>query len=71
MAQTIKVTKWGNSLGLRIPADIAAKFRIKAKDRLRVQYTDHQIILTVRPSKRERMEQYFEGLIASGMHPDE
>lgn len=71
MAQTVKVTKWGNSLGIRIPTDIARQFRIKAHDRIKVTYTDNQIIYTVRPNKHERMEAYFEELHASGVHPDD
>lgn len=71
MARTVKVTKWGNSLGVRIPLDVAAKYGIKANDRLRVEYTYNQVIYTVRPSRQEQLQAYLDELVASGIHPDE
>lgn len=71
MARTVKVAKWGNNLGVRIPIDVARELRIKPKDSLKIINTDNQIILTVRPSKQERLEAFIDELVAAGIHPDE
>jgi antitoxin MazE len=71
MAETVKVTKWGNSLGVRIPQHIAQKFDIYAGKRLRVSYLGGDIILRVEPTERELVEEWLRYTEAHGLHPDD
>jgi antitoxin MazE len=49
---TNAVQKWGNSLGLRIPAAIAAEMQIKKGTPVRLQVEDG--VLTVRVAQKAR-----------------
>jgi len=42
---TVRVQKWGNSLGVRIPKDIARQSSIGEGTELEVHYSDGRVIL--------------------------
>jgi antitoxin MazE len=47
----LKVSKWGNSLGLRVPRDIAVRAGLREGARVEIEgYPDGRIIVT--PSRR-------------------
>lgn len=71
MAQTVKVSKWGNSLGVRIPRDIAREFNIHAGKRLKVTYLDSKIILQVKPTLQEEIRDWLEYIEINNIHPDD
>jgi len=71
MAQTVKVSKWGNSFGIRIPKYITDEFDIKAGKYLKVMYIDGKIILQVKPSFHEDIREWFRYIEANNIHPDE
>lgn len=48
------VQKWGNSLGLRIPAAIASQLRIKRGTPVTLQLEDDSLIVRVARPKRKR-----------------
>jgi antitoxin MazE len=51
MPVQLKVTKWGNSLGLRVPRDIAARTGLTEGARVEIEgFEDGRIIVT--PSRR-------------------
>jgi antitoxin MazE len=55
MEGMMKVSKWGNSLAIRIPADVAAKLGVKEGDEL---YTipgmaEEQLTIKRKPTKEE------------------
>lgn len=41
-----QIQKWGNSLGIRIPKDIASKLHIKKGAIVNLEISDHNIIIT-------------------------
>lgn len=43
----IKLNKWGLSLGLRIPQEIVAKYRLKDKKEILLTEEENRIVLTV------------------------
>ena len=51
MATQLRITKWGNSLGLRVPRDVAARAGLTAGTRVDIEgYPDGRIVIT--PSRR-------------------
>jgi len=71
VAETIKVSKWGKSLGIRIPKHIAQELHITAGKPLRVIYQDDKIILKVKPTHQELINQWLDYAEAHGLHPDD
>lgn len=71
MAETVKVSQWGNSVAVRIPRSIARKFNIYAGKRLRVTYLDGNIILKVEPTEQELVDEWLTYIDVYGIHPDE
>ena len=53
----MKVSKWGNSLAVRIPADVATELQLKEGDEIELRRGESQVIELVRAaSRRERIE---------------
>lgn len=71
MAEAVKVSQWGNSLGIRIPRHIAQEFDIQAGTYLRVRYLDGNIILRVEPTNQELIDEWLDYAEAHGLHPDD
>ena len=47
MSETIlHIERWGNSLGLRIPASVARKAKLRASQRVNVSVKDGRVIIT-------------------------
>jgi antitoxin MazE len=65
MPVQLRVTKWGNSLGLRVPKDVAARAGLVEGARVDIEgYEDGRIVVT--PSRRRFT---LEELLA-GMNPE-
>jgi antitoxin MazE len=62
MPVQLKVTKWGNSLGLRVPRDVAARAGLTEGARVDIEgYEDGRIVIT--PSRRRfTIEELVEGM---------
>ena len=62
MAIQLRITKWGNSLGLRVPRDVAARAGLTEGARVDIEgYADGRIIIT--PSRRRfTIEELVEGM---------
>lgn len=58
----IKIQKWGNSAGIRIPSVILKSLNIKMDDILNIEQEEGKIIITVPKRKkislRDRFQQY-------------
>lgn len=58
----IKIQKWGNSAGIRIPSVILKSLNIKMNDILNIEQEEGKIIITVPKRKkislRDRFQQY-------------
>ena len=51
MPVQLRVSKWGNSLGLRVPREIAARAGLREGARVEIEgYSDGRIVIT--PSRR-------------------
>ena len=50
----MKVARWGNSLAIRIPADVAAALRLKEGDEVEITVREERKIAVEKDAKRER-----------------
>ena len=67
MAQII--TKWGNSLGLRIPQHIAAAIELKEGSQVILEVSDGKLI--VKPKrKRYTLEELLAGITPENLHKE-
>ena len=63
----VQLTKWGNSLGLRIPKDLASRFRLTEGMQVDVKAERGRIVISVdRP--RYRLEDLLAGITPEDMH---
>lgn len=53
MTVNLQIAKWGNSLAMRLPADLARRFGLREGDSVEVQLTADGA-LTIRPAKWSR-----------------
>jgi antitoxin MazE len=62
-----QITRWGNSLGVRVPKDIAAQLGLKAGTRVEIVAEDDRIIVTLaRPAYT--LEDLLVGMTPTTMH---
>jgi antitoxin MazE len=68
MKAELTVKKWGNNLGVRIPADVAASARLKADQRVRVTAKGGSII--IEPVRRQRftLDELVRGIHSRNKH---
>jgi antitoxin MazE len=69
MPVQLRVTKWGNSLGLRVPKDVAARAGLVEGARVDIEaFADGRIIVT--PSRRRfTLEELLAGMTPEKKHP--
>lgn len=51
----MKVAKWGNSLAVRLPADVVEALELKAGDDIEIVATKDQHLRMVKPMSREEL----------------
>ena len=56
----IKIQKWGNSDGIRIPSSILKSLNIKTNDILNIRQEDDRIIISVPKKKKISLAEKFE-----------
>jgi antitoxin MazE len=62
-----QITRWGNSLGLRVPKEIAAQIGLKAGARVEITAEDGRIIVSVaRPVYS--LDELLAGMTPNAMH---
>ncbi|WP_284944223.1 AbrB/MazE/SpoVT family DNA-binding domain-containing protein [Acidisoma cladoniae] len=61
----VQLTKWGNSLGLRIPKSLATRFGLVEGAQLEIEADDDRIVISM-PRPRYRIED----LVADLTHED-
>lgn len=58
----VRLQKWGNSDGIRIPSSILKSLNIKTNDILNIEQQDDKIVITISKRKKislaERFEEY-------------
>lgn len=56
----LDLRKWGNSLGVRIPATIAREANFQVDRRVRLSVANGQVIITLLPNEQPTLEQLLE-----------
>lgn len=69
MPVQLRLTKWGNSLGLRVPKDIAARAGLAEGTRVEIEgYPDGRVVVT--PSRRRfTLDELLAGMDPDNQHP--
>jgi antitoxin MazE len=62
----VQVARWGNSLGVRIPKDIAAAAGLSAGDKVEMLAEDHRIVMSV-AKPRYRLDEMLAGMTPAAM----
>lgn len=63
MYGTVKVRKWGNSIGIVIPQFAAQQMKIQVGSRLQLMYRENTMELTTGPTDKERLDQYIRKIL--------
>ena len=69
MPLQLKTTKWGNSLGLRVPRDVAARAGITEGSRVDIEGFDDGRIVVTRSRRRFTLEELLAGMKSENQHP--
>ncbi len=64
-----KLTRWGNSLGVRIPKQIAEKARLSEGDEIEISQEGNKVILTSR-KKSYSLDELLEGMTEEHLHSE-
>jgi antitoxin MazE len=57
MEEMMKVSKWGNSLAIRIPADVAKSLGFEEGDQVRLDAKDGKLVAEKELTKEEALQQ--------------
>lgn len=62
--------KWGNSMAVRVPKDIAEKAGIKVKDPIDIEVVDGNIVLTPQLQRKYRLDELVKGITKENLHDE-
>jgi antitoxin MazE len=68
--ETQVVTKWGNSLGLRIPASMAKQAGLAAGTNVTVTFMDGALIIKPERKKKYTLDELLEGMTPEQVHAE-
>ena len=69
MPVQVQVAKWGNSLGLRVPRDIAARVGLTEGARVDIEASDDGRIIITRSRRRFTLDELLAGMTTDREHP--
>ncbi|WP_442864124.1 AbrB/MazE/SpoVT family DNA-binding domain-containing protein [Anoxybacillus sp. J5B_2022] len=70
---TVVAQKWGNSLGIRVPKDIADQLGIKQGTEVELSVIEHEGIITLKPKKTRKkytLEELISQITAENRHEE-
>lgn len=68
MAIQVQIAKWGNSLGLRVPRDIAARVGLTEGARVDIEASDDGRIIITRSRRRFTLDELLAGMTPEREH---
>jgi antitoxin MazE len=68
MAVQVQIAKWGNSLGLRVPRDVAARVGLTEGSRVDIEACDDGRIIVTRSRRRFTLDELLAGMTPDGEH---
>lgn len=66
----VRLQKWGNSDGIRIPSSILKSLNIKTNDLLNIEEVDEKIVITVSKNKKISLKERFENYRGENLAKD-
>ncbi len=69
MSIRVQISKWGNSLGLRVPKDIAEQVGLHEGTRVDVEARDDGSVVIRKAVKRYTLEELVAGMTPDKAHP--
>ena len=66
----VKLQKWGNSMGIRIPNILLKEFDLKLNDELKLTYDDDKIIITKSKNKQISLAELFKNYKGKNLAKD-
>lgn len=66
----VKLQKWGNSMGIRIPNILLKEFGLKLNDELKLTYDDDKIIITKSKNKQISLAELFKNYKGKNLAKD-
>ena len=70
MAIQVQLSKWGNSLGLRVPRDLAVRLGLTEGSRVDVEAQGDQLVIT-KSSRRFTLDELLAGMTPERQHKSE
>jgi antitoxin MazE len=64
------VVKWGNSLAIRIPENLAKKIHLAEGTELDLSVVDGTLVITPRSRKRYSLDELIEGITPENLHTE-
>jgi antitoxin MazE len=65
----VTLTKWGNSLGLRVPRDLAARLGLSEGARVDIEASDDGRIIVTRSRRRFTLDELLADMTPGREHP--
>ena len=69
MPVQVQIAKWGNSFGLRVPRNIAARVGLTEGARVDIEASEDGRIIITRSRRRFTLEELLEGMTPDREHP--
>lgn len=66
---TIKIARWGNSLGIRIPKHIAEQVQLNEGDEIEISTDENRLIL-IPQKKKYTLEELLDGMTEEHLHSE-
>lgn len=66
---SIKIARWGNSLGIRIPKQIVEQAQLKEGDEIEISREENRLILTPQ-KKKYTLEELLDGMNEEHLHSE-
>ncbi len=66
---TIKIARWGNSLGIRIPKQIAEQVKLNEGDEIEISIDENRLIL-IPQKKKYTLEELLDGMTDEHLHSE-
>ncbi len=66
---TIKIARWGNSLGIRIPKQIAEQVKLNEGDEIEISTDENRLIL-IPQKKKYTLEELLDGMTDEHLHSE-
>ncbi len=66
----VRIQKWGNSAGIRIPSSILKSLKIKTNDVLNIEQQEDKIIISVPKKRKISLEERFKNYNGDNLAKD-